>query len=89
MKHLLIPVLKVCPCVGVSLCSLLVPSNFVDRAGPEVAQAASFPGVCWQSPPWWEVGLESESLEPKLGASQDFSCAHLGHHCFITDGVGG
>lgn len=64
-----------CPCVGVSLCSLLVPSSFVDRAGPEVAQAASFPGVCWQSPPWWEVGLESESLEPKLGASQDFSCA--------------
>ena len=42
LKHLPIPVLKVCPCVGVSLCSLLVPSNFVDGAGPEVSTGCIF-----------------------------------------------
>ena len=32
------------------------------------------PGVCWQLPPWWEVGLELEVLDPQLGASLGFSC---------------
>ena len=37
MKQLPIPVLKACPCVGVSPCSLHVPSGFGGRAGPEVS----------------------------------------------------
>lgn len=52
----------------------LYPVTLLTELDLKWAQAASFPGVCWQSPPWWEVGLESEGLEPKPGASQDFSC---------------
>ena len=25
------------------------------------------PEICWQSPPWWEVGLEMEELESEPG----------------------
>ena len=53
----------------------MCPVAFVGELDLKWAMAASLPGVHWQPPPGWEVGLESESLEPKLGASQDFSCA--------------
>ena len=53
----------------------LCPVTLLTELDLKWAQAASFPGVCWQLPPWWEVGLESKGLEPKPGASQDFSCA--------------
>lgn len=43
MKHLPIPVFKVCPCVGVSLCNLLVHSGFGGRAGPEMSMGCIFP----------------------------------------------
>ena len=41
MKLLPLPVLKTCPCVGVSLCSLYVPSDFDGRTGSDES-----PAVC-------------------------------------------
>ena len=54
---------------AICLCTVAL----VEELDLKWAWAASFPGVCWQPPPWWEVGLESEGLEPKPVASQDFS----------------
>lgn len=42
MKKLPIFVLKACPCVGASLCSLCVPSAFGRRAGSEVSMGCFF-----------------------------------------------
>lgn len=43
MEQLPIAVLKGCPCVGVSLCSLHVPSGFGRRAGFDVNKSRIFP----------------------------------------------
>ena len=42
MKQLPFPVLKVCPCVGMSLCSLHVPSGFGGRTGSEMSMGCVF-----------------------------------------------
>ena len=56
------------------LYSLHVSSGFDGRAGHEVNTGCVSPGVCWQLPPWWEVRLELEGLDPQPGASLGFSC---------------
>lgn len=62
--------LQVCPCVGVLLCSLCVPSGLSRKARSEVSAAASSPRLCWQLLPWWEVGLELEGLQPEPVATK-------------------
>ena len=55
-------------------CSLHASSGFDGRAGHGVSTGCVSAGVCWQLPPWWEVGLELEGLAPQPGASLGFSC---------------
>lgn len=43
MKQLLMAVLKGCPCLGISLYSILVPSGFGGRAGSDVNRSFVFP----------------------------------------------
>ena len=57
---------------GSILCSLSVPSSFGAELVLKRAWAASFPGVFWEPPLWWEVRMELEGLEPEPGASWGF-----------------
>ena len=62
-------------CVGWSLFSLLMASGFHGWLYLKWSGARFFPGVCWQPPPWWKVGLELKGLERKPSATWHFSFA--------------
>ena len=66
MKQLRIPVSKWCPCVGVSHCSLSVPSGFGGRTGSEGSMDHVFPqGVLAAITVVGGGEVEMEELEPE------------------------
>lgn len=64
--------MKVCPCVGVSLCSLCELSGFSGRVGSEVSMGyISSPGVLMATA-LARGGMEMKGLELKPSASLGF-----------------
>lgn len=61
-------------CVGRSLFSLMA-SGFHGWLYLKWSRARLFPGVCWQPPPLWKVGLQLKGLEPEPSATWHFSFA--------------
>ena len=41
------------------------------------ARVMTSPGLSWQPPPWWGLGLETEWLESEPGVKHGFSCGMM------------